>query len=50
MRLLADRWLTDNEVRRPVATFEAPEPAMQWARQTAADLRAGGKMGAEADS
>ncbi len=39
MQLLVDRWLADNEVRRPVRIFETPEPALVWGHKIAAELR-----------
>lgn len=45
MQLLVDRWLADNEVRRPVTTFLETGPALIWGHQMAAELRAAGRFG-----
>lgn len=45
MRLLAERWLADHDVRRPVAIFQEPAEALAWGHSKAAELRAAGKIG-----
>ena len=45
IRLLAERWLTDHDVRRPVATFEEPAEALSWGHDKAAELRSSGRLG-----
>ena len=44
MRLLAERWLADHDVLRPVATFEESTAALAWGHNRAAELRAAGKI------
>jgi hypothetical protein len=44
IRLLANRWLADNVVTRPVVVFDDTEEALPWGHTTAAELRAAGQL------